>query len=241
MGETPAFMNRRVVGRCGFAALAALFLPALVAAQAPTDLPAQNNRSLFRPDRSQGSKPAVAARLDDAVHKFNSDEPESRLEGVRLFGELPNDAKAVEYLLQASNDADMRVRIKGIDVLGNIKSKEATALLVQQLFLRDTEPTVKQHILAALGKIGDPRSVQPLLDVVGQEGPAPIRGAAIYALGEIGERKALPKLEGLSQASSDDNIRRLASEAVRKINEKPAPPVVPPALVEDRRGAPPTP
>jgi HEAT repeat protein len=132
----------------------------------------------------------------------------------------------------------MRVRIKAIDVLGNIRAKEATPILVQQMFLRDTEPTVKQHILAALGKIGDPRSVQPLLDVVGQDSPTTIRGAAIYALGEIGDRKALPKLETLARNSGDDDVRRLAGEAVRKINEKPAPAVVPPALAIDRRGAP---
>jgi len=228
-------MNRGVVAS-GLTALAVLLIPALVAAQAPTDLPPQNRPGTGIRDRYNQSKPQTTARLDDAIHKFNSDDPDSRLEAVRLFGELQTDPKALEYLISAANDGDMRVRIKGIDVLGNIKAKDASPILVQQLFLRDTEPQVKQHILAALGKIGDPRSVQPLLDVVGQEAPTQVRGAAIYALGEIGDRKALPKLETLAKTSDDENVRRLAGEAVRKINEKPAPAVVPPALAIDRRG-----
>jgi HEAT repeat protein len=248
MRETPRAMNRRVVACCGLAALAVVLLPALVAAQAPTDLPSQGTRggggSNLR-DRYSGSKPQTTARLDDAVHKFNSDEPESRIEAVRLFGELQTDAKAMEYLLQAASDADMRVRIKAIDTVGNVKAKDATPILVQQMFLRDTEAPVKQHILAALGKIADPRAVQPLLDVVGQGAAAPLRGGAIYALGDIGDRAALPKLEALVKDTDDESVRRLAAEAVRKIKEKPAPPVVPPALVIDRRapgqGGPPAP
>lgn len=230
-------MSGRVVACCGLAALAVVLLPALVAAQAPTDLPPQSRGGGLR-DRytGSGSKPQATARLDDAVHKFNSDDPESRIEAVRLFGELQSDAKALEYLLQAANDADMRVRIKGIDTLGNVKAKDATPILVQQMFLRDTEAAVKQHILAALGKIADPRAVQPLLDVVGQAGPTPLSCGAIYALGDIGDRGALPKLEALAKDSEDESVRRLAAEAVRKIKEKPAPAVVPPALAIDRRG-----
>jgi HEAT repeat protein len=233
-------MGRRVVAWCGFAALAVVVLPALAAAQAPTDLPRQSPSGLRNTYSGQSNKPQSTARLDDAVHKFNSDDPESRVEGVRLFGELPTEPKAMEYLLQAANDGDMRVRIKGIDTLGNVKHKDATPVLVQQMFLRDTELPVKQHILAALGKIGDPRAVQPLLDMVDQSGPPSLRGGAIYALGDIGDRAALPKLERLAQAGDDENVRRLAAEAVQKIKDKPAPAVVPPALAVDRRGPAPT-
>ena len=48
----------------------------------------------------------------------------------------------------------------------------------------------------------------------------------------------LPALEKLAKDSTDENFRGLAQSAIRKIQEKPAPSVVPPALA-DRRGPPP--
>jgi HEAT repeat protein len=129
----------------------------------------------------------------------------------------------------------MRIRIKTIDTLGNMHAKEATPLLVQQLFLRDTELATKQHILAALGKIGDPRATAPLLDFVARDIDPAVRGNAVFALGDIGDHEALAPLEALARDGRDDNLRRLAQEAVRKIRERPAPDVVPPALVVDQR------
>ena len=60
-------------------------------------------------------------------------------------------------------------RIKAIDTLGHIKAKEATPLLIQQLFMRDTDLGTKQRILACLGKIGDTRATRPLIDFLARD------------------------------------------------------------------------
>src|SRR5579875_3201382 len=219
LGHTPRAMTPlRRAGRRGsrtLALLTAAALPALAHAQVPLS---QENPSRLR---NSYNRPQASQKLDEAARKVNSDDPDQRLEGVKDLGELEGETRAVEYLMQAVNDPDQRVRIKAIDTLGNVKAKDATPFLVQQLFLRDTDVTTRQHILAALGKIGDKRATASLLDIVARAND-PARGNAIFALAGSG---------------AEEPLRRLAEEAIRKIEQRPAPTVVPPALAVDRRGA----
>ncbi|TMA55548.1 MAG: HEAT repeat domain-containing protein [Deltaproteobacteria bacterium] len=115
--------------RAPLLALATITIPALALAQFPLDQ--QGRRGL----RDRYNRPQTDQKLDENVRKLNGDDPEARLEAVRALGEI-NEPKAVDYLLQAANDPDTRIRIKAIDTLGNAHAKEATGLLIQQLFLR---------------------------------------------------------------------------------------------------------
>ena len=188
--------------------------------------------------RDRYEKPRQLQKLEDAIRKFNEEDTQTRLEGVEGLGENAEDAKAIEYLLRGAADADPSVRIKSIDVIGDSRVKQSVPLLVQQLFMRDTTLATKQHILAALGKIGDTHATQPILDFLARDVDASVRGSAVYALGDIGDRAALPTLERLAKQSTDENFRGLALAAMRKIEQKPAPTVVPPALVRDRKPQP---
>ena len=90
-----------------------------------------------------------------------------------------NDPKAVEYLVQALGDPDMRVKAKAIDACGNLRATDATPVLIQQLFLRGTDAEVKQRILAALGKIGDGRAAKPIQEFLSRDLDHATRGTAI--------------------------------------------------------------
>jgi HEAT repeat protein len=149
-----------------------------------------------------------------------------------------SDPKATEYLIAAASDTDMRIRIKAIDTLGNVKAKDATPLLIQQLFMRDTDVPTKQRLLASLGKIGDSRATSPIVDFLSRDVDPATRGTAIFALGEIGDRAALPALDALAKDERDEMLRGIAQEAARKIRDKPVPTVVPPALAVRQPGAP---
>jgi HEAT repeat protein len=188
--------------------------------------------------RDRYEKPRQQQKLDDAIRKFNEEDTQTRLEGVEGLGENAEDAKAIEYLLRGAADANPSVRVKAIDVIGDSRLKQAVPLLVQQLFMRDTTLATKQHILAALGKIGDTHATQPIIDFLARDVEPSVRGSAVYALGDIGDRAALPTLERLAKQSTDDNFRGLTLAAIRKIEQKPAPTIVPPALVRDRRTQP---
>ncbi len=221
--------SRRRPGAVG--AFAWLVLPAVALAQPIPQDQQQGPRARLR-DRY--NRPQNAAKLDDALRKFNSDDPDTRLEGVRALAAVEGDKKATDYLLQAANDPDSRVRLKAIDTIGNLRAREATPILVQQLFLRDTDAKTKQRILVALGKIGDPRATGPLIDFVQRDVDPALRGNAIYALGDIGDQAALAPLEKIATNGNEAVLRDVAAEAARRIRARPAPPVIPPAL-RDRR------
>lgn len=210
--------------------IAAAFLPALAMAQVPgLNEPRTRLRDRYR-------SPQSSQKLDENVRKLKSDDTGDRLEGVRGLGEV-NDPKAREYLLTAASDPDARVRIKAIDTLGNVKATEATPLLIQQLFMRDTDIGTKQRILASLGKIGDKRATGPILDFLARDMDPAVLGNAIFALGDIGDPAALPALETIAKDGHEETLRGLAASAARKIRERPAPPVIPPALAVERPGA----
>ncbi len=215
-------------------ALATVLLPALAFAQdaivpfGQEDSPRAHLRDRYR-------KPENSQKLSDSVRKLKSEDVEERLDAIRTLGQM-DDPKATEALVAAASDLDTRVRIKAIDALGHVQAKDATPLLVQQLFMRDTDLGTKRRILASLGKIGDRRATGPIMDFLSRDIDPAVRGNAIFALGDIGDPAALPSLEALAKDGQDPLLRSLAAEAVRKIRARPAPAVVPPALAVDRRG-----
>jgi HEAT repeat protein len=230
-------MASRATGRRLLARLtpAAVLLPVIATAQIPFDGSTGDGPRTRLRDRYR--TPQNNQKLDDNVRKLRSDEPEKRLEGLKGLGEM-NEPRAIEYLVAAANDPDMRIRIKAIDTLGNIRATEATPLLIQQLFMRDTDLGTKRRILACLGKIGDERATGPILDFLARDGDPTAQGNAIFALGEIGDTAALTPLDTLARDGRDERLRALAQDATRKIRAKPAPAVVPPALAVDGRRPP---
>jgi HEAT repeat protein len=216
--------------RAASLALAATLLPALAHAQPIPDQDSPRTRL-----RDRYRTPQNTQKLSESVRKLRGDDPEERLQAIRELGEL-NDPKAVEYLVAAASDLDMRIRVKAIDTLGRIHAKEATPLLIQQLFMRDTDVATKQRLLACLGKIGDTRATGPIVDFLARDVDRNVRGNAIFALGDIGDPAAIPSLEAIAKDGGDEVLHGLALEAIRKIRARPAPDVVPPALAVDRRG-----
>lgn len=158
----------------------------------------------------------TGSSIEDYVRNLNSDDPAKRLQGVKSLT-TSKDAKAIEYLLQAVGDEDVRVKAKAIDGLADLRATEATPVLIQQLFLRSTNPFVEQRILACLGKIGDPRATQPIVEFLQQDLDPETKGTAIYALGDIGSPEALAPLAEIEQTEQNPTLQRLAREASAKV------------------------
>ncbi|MBU6280933.1 HEAT repeat domain-containing protein [bacterium] len=164
-------------------------------------------------------KAAGAGEISEATKKLHDTDPLVRLEGVKdLSGS--SEKGAVPLLVEATADADPRVRIKAIDALGTLRATDATPALVQMLYLRDSEPWLKQHVLVALGKIGDNRATEPITDFVGRDPNKDLVGTAIFALGEIGDPKSIPELQKLDTSTTDQRLRQLGRDAIGKINAK---------------------
>jgi len=199
---TKANVSRFVVAACS---VAAFFIAAVADAQISSDQV-----------RSRYERQTKGGDIDDFVRKLDDDDPERRLEAVRSLG-ASNDSKAVEYLIQALGDPDMRIKAKSIDALGDMRANDATPVLIQQLFLRQEEESVKRRILASLGKIGDPSASQPIIEFLQCDLDRDTRGTGIYALGEIGGADSLEALAEIEKAEENATLQRLAREAAAKV------------------------
>jgi HEAT repeat protein len=153
------------------------------------------------------------------VKTLRDPDPAKRLEAVKGLASS-SDKKAVEYLIEATADADNRVKLKAIDSLGALRATDATPVLVQALYMRDSEPWLKQRILGALGKIGDNRAVRPIADYLARDTDSATLGTAIFALGEIGDKGAVSDLQPIADSGSDPRLKQLAQDAIGKITLK---------------------
>ena len=181
--------------------------------------------------------------IDEWTKRLNDPDPAQRLEAVKSLGES-GQPEAIEYLIQATGDPAEAVKIKAIDYLGKLRATDATQVLVQKLFMRDVEPSLKQRVLVALGRMGDTKAGQPISEFLKQDTDPVISGTAVFALGEIGDAGVIPHLEQMQRSATDPHLARLAGEAIQKIRLRISPAsvaVTVPALVdEDQRPRPTT-
>jgi HEAT repeat protein len=169
------------------------------------------------------------ANLTEWVRRLSNDNPETRLEAVKSLGDS-KDPKAIEHLVNATADIDIRIQIKAIEYLGNLRATDATPVLTQQLFLRDVHMGVKKKVLIALGKIGDPRGAQSIMEFLKRDLDPFAKGIALFALREVGNEEVLPFLDALSDHESSPPLRQLAARAALDIRNRLSPefsPVVP--------------
>jgi HEAT repeat protein len=128
------------------------------------------------------------------------------------------DPEVNQILTNSISDPDVRVKIKAIDILGAREANDAVTPMSTMLFLRSTEPIVKLHLVAALGRIGDSQGVVPVMQYLGEDQDERGRGTAVFALGEIGSDKAVPLLNAVVAQDQSQMVRRLAKEALEKVS-----------------------
>jgi hypothetical protein len=127
------------------------------------------------------------------------------------------DPEVNQILMNSMSDPDVRVKIKAIDILGAREANEAVGPMSSMLFLRSTEPIVKLHLVAGLGRIGDAQGAMPIMQYLGEDQDERGRGTAVFALGEIGSDKAAPLLNQVVAQDQSPMVRRLAQEALQKV------------------------
>ena len=128
------------------------------------------------------------------------------------------DPEVNQILTGSMSDPDVRVKVKAIDMLGAREANDAVTPMSTMLFLRSTEPIVKLHLVAALGRIGDSQGALPVMQYLGEDQDERGRGTAVFALGEIGSDKAMPLLNAVVAQDQSPMVRRLAKEALQKVS-----------------------
>jgi epoxyqueuosine reductase len=75
-----------------------------------------------------------------------------------------------------------------------------------QIAMRPRE-AIKRNAVLALGNIGDPRAVVPLIKVLQEDDSSMVRGHTAWALGKIGGEKAKYALEKVLKIERDEEVR----------------------------------
>ncbi|HEY3282866.1 MAG TPA: HEAT repeat domain-containing protein [Armatimonadota bacterium] len=163
---------------------------------------------------------ANRAAVDLVIPMIDDRDEEIRAAIAELLGRL-DDTRAVPALLAHLNDTAPNIRRNVIRSLGQITDSRAT-LEIARVMRED--PQVRMEAITALGEIGDPRGVDPLVDLFkGYDLEVPT--AAIAALTKIGP-SSLPRL--LREAKNPDpEIRLYATRGLASLS---GPTVVAPLL-----------
>jgi hypothetical protein len=140
-------------------------------------------------------------------------------DAIEILGKIGSDEAVdtiVEYVETDSDPGLQRITLKA---LGEIGSEETTGAVANRL--ASENPLVRAAAARALGCIGDPRSVDPLADTLADDAEQTVRGAAAWALVQIGTEAAL---EAAAEYTDDRSylVQSEAEVAAEALGAKPA-------------------
>lgn len=121
-------------------------------------------------------------------------------------------APAQLALVTATRSSQELVRAVAIEILGLTRAVGAGPHIRLRLEWDDS-PEVRIRAARALGRIGMPSALSPLLDATRRSCPVALRIVAVGALGELGHPGAVPRLARLLA----DPTHRVASTAARSL------------------------
>jgi hypothetical protein len=130
-----------------------------------------------------------------------------------------NGEEGIQALLDALSSGDQRLVANVALILGYLREKQAVPSLLQ-LLSNDTnsqEMMVLQRTLHALGEIGDPRAVRPMIELV-YGGNEVLRATATQSLRAMGE---LLLAEAI-QTETDPRIRLLIRTFLDSVTQRPS-------------------
>lgn len=125
---------------------------------------------------------------------------------------------AIPSLISALNDKDASVSAAAASALEKLPDKSAVSPLIE--LLKRPDDIVVRHAALALGKHGDSAAVEPLLTVLNAQADNPdITIAAIDALSEIKDRRAVESIIKSLKESKHSTVREHAVRALGKIGD----------------------
>ena len=162
-------------------------------------------------------------RLEELLRDLEKHDWAENRKAAEALAELGQEA--FPYLLSALKSEDGYVRNGAAVALGKIGNEEAAPALLQALQWRDErvydddeDSEARVGAAKALGALRDREACVPLIKVLG-EGLARdgnLESYVVDALGEIGDKRAIPVLSGMVE-NFHTEIQRSARKALAKI------------------------
>jgi HEAT repeat protein len=128
------------------------------------------------------------------------------------------DQQALPELLRALGPQPTGTPLRHLRIIGAVSGRSATAHLLTA-YEQATSDGIRCQLLKTMGETRDPRLLQFLVRKL-QDPSVPVQAYAVWALGELGQRAALPALRERLW-SLDPNVQMAAIDAVGKIGRDP--------------------
>jgi HEAT repeat protein len=138
-------------------------------------------------------------------------------EDMALLARRAESEDVVQALVGLLEDPVEEVRVRAVESLGILGDPGAVEALVA--CLAGSEGRVQRATIDALGQIRDERAVEPLVAHVSQADTVPLN--AVWALGELGDIRAMALLAGLRD-HPDLLVSWNAEQALEKLPAAPA-------------------
>lgn len=124
--------------------------------------------------------------------------------------------KDVEGLIKAYKDKNALHQIDAVDVLVEIGEPTVKPLIQ---YLKDEDFHFRAIVAEILGKIKDPRAIEPLIQLLKDEKNLYVRAEAVWALANIGKPAVDPLSQALVQAlqNEDRRFEKIIREVLWKI------------------------
>jgi HEAT repeat protein len=126
------------------------------------------------------------------------------------------DKRVIDAVAKALKHKDATVSAAAVDTLGRMRHPESTAALTgfyksEKKALTDDEPRLAE-LLKALGRLGDPKSIETLVDHPFAAKTYPVIQARLLGLGNIRDAKAVEALFGLLEKVAERDLDRYMSD-----------------------------
>lgn len=157
------------------------------------------------------------------------DERAQAIEGVGQAGAT----LAVGEVVKALHDPSPRIRRRAAVALARLDEPEAASALAEQVIHHPD--LVEEETVDALGLIGGPDFVPPLVQLLSSPRPM-LRRAAAKALARIGDASAVPPLVAVASNPDDPDLQRAALQALRILGAAEAEPAIAKGLFESEPG-----
>lgn len=144
-----------------------------------------------RPATQQERLTPVQREIEKQRQRLSSTEVEERRDALMHLGNLKR-ADASRAAAVALNDEIPAVRVAAAHAIVSLPSDEAANLLLP--LLKDKDEFVRRETAFALGKSRSRAATTALVDLMLHDKKPSVRGAAVVALGQIGDENALAAL-----------------------------------------------
>jgi len=169
--------------------------------------------------------------VDTFIAALEDERPSFRISATEVISSF-EDRRAVEPLMALLYEKDSYIAEQAAYALGNLGDEEIVSELLDALF-RTEETKVRVAITNTLGRIGDHRAVEPLIEILNQveanlanidnHTELDLGCIAAFSLGLLGDKRAFELLlRALKNPAPNNWMRPFAAAALGRLGDKQA-------------------